>query len=152
MKNNSSIYQAKDLFSILIMFIFLEFFLICQLHGIIMILNQIYFVKGFFIMGAYKYVDEYMLLQYMLVISVTQNRWIVLNVLLMQIWIFEFRGIQGSYVFESTKCKCALVCVFIIFLHEECFLILCLVIWIVCRKHWLVFTEAVKKSYRYASW
>ena len=83
----------------------------------------------------------------------------LLNVLLMQIWVFEFSGIHVHIsklaMFLSllnVKKKNAFVCLFVIFLHGNCLLILCLVIWIVCRKHWLVFTEAVKKSSSYASW
>lgn len=45
-------------------------------------------------MGGYKYVDEYILLQYVFFILMSQARWIVLNVLLMYIWIFEFSEIQ----------------------------------------------------------
>lgn len=41
--------------------------------------------KGFFIMGGYKYVDEYILQQYVFFILMSQARWIVLNVLLMYI-------------------------------------------------------------------
>lgn len=45
-------------------------------------------------MGGYKYVNEYILPQYVFFILMSQARWIVLNVLLVDIWIFEFNEIQ----------------------------------------------------------
>lgn len=62
-------------------------------------------------MGGYKYGDEHMLLRCVFFISMTQNGRILLNVLLMHVWIFEFNEIQvqisKAAVFESPEWKYA---------------------------------------------